>query len=152
MIIIKNTQRTIAYNTKKLMHDVKKIMRYLGYETFDIGIWLTTNKTIRFYNRKYRKKDKPTDILSFPYHPHIHAGETIIAHSPEDKNIGDLIISMQYVKKAAQELGVSLEKRMQILIVHGICHLLGYDHELDADYEIMHAKETEILKQLQKTP
>ena len=148
MITIQNTQRTIVYNTRKLRRDVAIILKYLGYETFDIGIRLTTNKTIRFYNREYRKKDKATDILSFAYHPHIQAGEIIIAHTPEDRNLGDLIISMQYVKKAAHELGVSLEERMQVLIVHGICHLLGYDHEQDADYEVMHAKEKELLAQL----
>lgn len=148
MITIKNTQRTIVYNTKNLRRDVGIILKYLKYDTFDIGIWLTTNKTIRFYNREYRKKDNATDILSFGYHPHIQAGERIIARSPEDKNLGDLIISMEYVKKAADELGVSLAERMQVLIVHGICHLLGYDHEQDADYEVMHAKEKELLKHL----
>ena len=150
MIIVKNTQRTIKCNISQLTKEVRFILHALGYTGFDIGIWLTTNKTIRFYNREYRHKDKATDILSFPYHTQLKAGETIVVHSAEDKGLGDLIISMEYVQKAAHDLGVSLQERMQVLLVHGICHLLGYDHELDEDYEIMHAKESELLTQLKK--
>lgn len=148
MILIKNTQRTIAVSLKKMQEDAQNILRILRYDNFDLGIWITTNKTIHTYNREYRKKDKPTDILSFSYHPTLKAGERIIPKNDDDKNLGDLIISAEYVQKAAKELQQTVDERMRILLVHGICHLLGYDHELDEDYKIMHKKEKEILKKL----
>jgi probable rRNA maturation factor len=120
----------------------------LHYEDYDLGIWLTTNKTIRYYNKTYRHKDKATDILSFSYHPSLQAGERIKPKNEEDKNLGDLIISVEYVARVAREMKVDLYKRMQLLLVHGICHLLGYDHERDEDYKIMHRKELALLKHL----
>lgn len=148
MVIIKNSQRTIAVNTKELELYVQKILHIVDYSDFDIGLWITTNKTIRTFNKEYRHKDTPTDILSFSYHSHLKAGERINPKTAEDYTLGDLIISAEYVQKAAKSLGVPFQERLQYLIVHGICHLLGYDHVHDADYKKMHALEKAILKKL----
>lgn len=148
MIIIKNTQKRIFINVAELENDAQKILALLKYTDFDIGIWITTNKTIKSYNAQYRKKNKATDILSFPFYPSLKAGERIKAATPEEKNLGDLIISAEYVQKAAKELKTTLEKRIQVLLVHGICHLLGYDHIKDEDYTIMHRKELALLRAL----
>lgn len=150
MITIKNTQRKISVNVKQLEKDAQTILRILHYEKYDLGIWLTNNKTIRSYNRTYRNKDKATDILSFSYHAELKPGEKIKPHTQEDYNLGDLIISVEYVQKTAQELNVTVYARLQVLLVHGICHLLGYDHERDEDYRVMHRKELALLKQLKK--
>lgn len=154
MIYIKNSQRTIKINTAQIKKDVQIFLKELGYEDFDISIWITTNTTIQKYNRDYRHKDKPTDILSFPFHPpsffapaHPELVEGRIKIStPEDANLGDLIISAAYVANDAQRLGISFERRLRRLLVHGICHLLGYDHIKDSDYKIMLAKEQELLE------
>lgn len=148
MILIKNTQRTIDFDIETLKQDAQKVLDALNYSDFDLGIWLTTNKTIQKYNKLYRHKDKPTDILSFSHHPTLKAGERIKPLSPDDKNLGDLIISMEYVIKDLPRWHMSLEERMHVLLVHGICHLLGYDHIEDADYKIMHRKEQALLKVL----
>ncbi len=149
MITIKNTQRKIKIDTKKLIKDVQVILSALDYSDFDLGIWLTTNKTIRQYNKTYRKKDKATDILSFSYHSELQPGDRIQALDNEDKNLGDLIISLEYVAADAKKLNTTFEKRMQRLLVHGICHLLGYDHEVDEDYKIMYKLEMQLLKKIQ---
>jgi rRNA maturation RNase YbeY len=148
MILIRNTQRTIPVDIKKLKRDTETILSALKYQDFDIGIWLCSNKTIHEYNKQYRNKDKPTDILSFPYHPELKAGERIKPETEEDRNLGDIIIAPAYVAKDAEKLGVSFEKRMEVLLVHGICHLLGYDHIEDEDYKVMHRKELALLKKL----
>ncbi len=148
MITIRNSQRKIKIDTKKLRADAQTILDALEYSDYDLGIWLTTNRTIHTYNREYRHKDKPTDILSFPYHTNLKAGERIKPQTDEDKNLGDLIISPVYVLDDLERWGQSFEERMKVLLVHGICHLLGYDHELDADYKIMHKKETVLLKKI----
>lgn len=148
MILIKNQQRKIAIDLKKLKTDAQQILAALKYDDFDLGILITTNATIRRYNRDYRHKDKPTDILSFPAHPELQAGKRIKVHSDDDKNLGDLIISAEYVVKDAQKLNITLEERLEVLLVHGICHLLGYDHIEDADWRRMRAKEAVLLKKL----
>lgn len=148
MIKLRNTQRTVDINTELVLRDAALILDLLKYANYDLGIWITNDKTIRRYNRDYRFKDKPTDILSFPYYPELQAGKRIRPHSDEEKILGDLIISAPYVVKEAQKYNVTLEERMRILLVHGICHLLGYDHIEDADYRRMRAKEAYILKSL----
>lgn len=148
MILIKNQQRKIAIDLKKLKTDAQQILAALKYADFDLGILVTTNATIRKYNRDFRHKDKPTDILSFPAHPALQAGKRIKVRSDDDKNLGDLIISAEYVVKDADKLNVTLAERLEVLLVHGICHLLGYDHIEDADWRRMRAKEAILLKKL----
>ena len=148
MITIHNRQRKYTLDIKKLHTTVQQILEIINYSDFDIGILLTTNKTIRTYNLTYRSKDKPTDILSFSYHPELIPGKRIRAKSEDDKNLGDLILSIEYIDKIAKAMGVSLEERLKVLLVHGICHLLGYDHESDADYRSMRAKEAYIFRKL----
>lgn len=150
MIFIKHTQRTIKMDLKQVEKDAQKILDLLGYSDFDLGIWLTTNASIRAYNKRYRDKDKPTDILSFPNHPELKPGQRIKVVTEDDKNVGDIIISLEYVKKDAVKLGTTFEKRMKRLLVHGICHLLGYDHIQDDDYKVMYKKEMALLKQIDK--
>jgi rRNA maturation RNase YbeY len=147
MISIKNTQRAISINRKGIEVIVQKILDQLEYPNFDIGILFTGTTTMRKYNRTYRGKDKPTDILSFPYHARIKAGKRIIAKTDEDRNLGDLILAPAYIKKDAAKYKQTFEERVIILLVHGICHLLGYDHETDTDYRIMHKKEQGLLKE-----
>ena len=97
-------------------------------------------------NRQFRDKDKPTDILSFPFYPHLQAGERIEAEDQDETNLGDIIISPEYVKSDLEQWDENFEQRMQTLLVHGICHLLGYDHLQDAEYAVMLAKEQELGK------
>jgi rRNA maturation RNase YbeY len=148
MITIRNTQRKIKIDTAQLKKDAQTILDALDYGDFDLGILITTDKTIHKYNREYRDKDKPTDILSFPYHTEIKAGQRIKVESEEDKNLGDLIIAPEYVMNDLPKWNTTFEKHLQRLLVHGICHLLGYDHIEDADYKVMHKKEMVLLKKI----
>lgn len=150
MITIKNTQRTIKIPVNQVKNTVTQVLKKLEYQNFDIGIWFTTNKTIRRYNQKYRMINKPTDILSFPYHTNIIAGKTIIARTPDDKNLGDLIISAEYIARAARSFNIPLAAHLNVILVHGICHLIGYDHENTRDYHKMARVEKSLLCYLKK--
>ena len=140
MITLKNRQRSFPCNNERITLFMQELLTILGYPDFDIGILLTTNKTIRRYNREFRHKDKATDILSFRYHHTLIAGKRIKVHTEDDKNLGDLIISLEYVHKDAQQKKVSFEERLKVLFVHGVCHLLGYDHETDKEWRSMRQK------------
>lgn len=148
MITIKNKQRTVSINANQLEADAQKILQLLDYAEYDLGIWLTSNATIRKFNREYRTIDKATDILSFSFWPNLKPGQRIRPTKEDEKNLGDLIISPAYVKQDSKKLGIPFEERMRELLIHGICHLLGYDHVSDADYAVMHKKEQALLKKL----
>ncbi|CAH0522463.1 unnamed protein product [Peronospora belbahrii] len=116
---------------------------------WDVGVMLTTTSHIQKLNRKFRKKDKATDILSFPCHKVRAPGRFPRVKKKEERYLGDIYISPAYIqlqcKDAKLEDVTTLEKRLPVLIAHGLCHLLGYDHEQDVDYEHMQQAETFIL-------
>jgi probable rRNA maturation factor len=86
----------------------------------DIDLMLVTNQTIQEYNLQYRGKDVPTDVLSFPI-------DDNMPHAP----LGSIIISLEYASNMAKELAHSLNDEVSLLLIHGILHLLGFDHEVD---------------------
>lgn len=145
MILIKNRQRKITVDTNELKNSAQIMITSLGYKDFDLSIVLTTNATIRSYNRTYRSINKATDILSFPYHPELKPGQPIIVHNPEDKNLGDIIISLEYVQKKAPFYKRTFKQHLTALLAHGIAHLLNYDHQTDKEFKIMHTIETQLL-------
>lgn len=144
MILIDNEQ-TLKIDTQKLQRDAQKIIEYLGYSDFDVSILLCDSLTMHEFNKRYRDKDKPTDILSFSFYPLLRPGESIQASSQDEKNLGDIILCPEYIQDDLVQWEQSFELRLQVLLVHGICHLLGYDHIEDDDYIIMKAKEDELL-------
>jgi probable rRNA maturation factor len=146
MITIKNTQRKITINVTQLKKNIAKILTHLEYEDYDLGLWITTNQTIRKFNKKYRDKNKATGVLSFAYHPLLKPEERINPLSEADKNLGDIIISPEFIKKEAPTWDQTFQKRLTETIVHGICHLLGHSHKEDTQFEKMQKKEAELLK------
>jgi probable rRNA maturation factor len=148
MITVYNRQRAVVIDGAVLRRDALLVLTKLGYADFDLSIVIVRNKIMQQYNRTFRSVDKPTDVLSFPFHDALKAGERIVAASEEERNLGDIIISAEYVQQAIAGSGISLDERLRELVVHGICHLLGYDHGSDAEYEAMHALETQLLERL----
>jgi probable rRNA maturation factor len=92
------------------------------------------DREIHVLNRQYRQKDKPTDVLSFP-----------LADEVQPSLLGDVVISVETAARQARRRHHSLREEIQILLIHGILHLLGYDHEVSRSEAIrMHRKEREI--------
>jgi len=114
------------------------VLTHLSLSDAMLSIFLCDDATIHPLNRDYRGKDKPTDVLSFAQ----REGEFAFL---EDDLLGDVIVSMETTIRQAQERNHSTETELRVLLVHGILHLLGYDHIEDDEAEIMEAKEREIL-------
>ncbi len=146
MIKIINKQRKIKINEKKIKKIIAAMLTKLGYDDFDIGIFFTTNQTIKKYNKQFRNKDTATDILSFPYHAGLKPGQKIVVKNPEDKNLGDIIISLEYAQKAAPEWDRSFDQHLIALLAHGIAHLLNFDHKTDAQAKVMEGVEARLIK------
>lgn|SRR5436190_4764519 len=141
MINITNENTDINVDIQQFEHDAQSIMNLMGYADFDLGILLTDNHTIQRFNRNFRQKDVPTDILSFPFYPGLKAGERIAAETDDEKNIGDLIISLEYIQPTCTEENKTVNEHLQTLLCHGICHLLGYDHYTESTDKVMKEKE-----------
>jgi probable rRNA maturation factor len=84
------------------------------------------DRAMRRLNRDYRGIDRPTDVLSFAY----HESEETAAHD-ETCHIGDVVISVETAYARARELGLSFDREIEHLVIHGALHLAGYDHETD---------------------
>ena len=97
-------------------------------------ILLTTNKIIKKLNNKFRKKNKSTDVLSFPFDEKIK----------KNSFLGDIAISYEIVKK--RSYNSNFVKELDKLWIHGLLHLLGYNHKKLRDYSKMYSKEKKILK------
>ena len=103
----------------------------------DISVLLATDTTIRTLNRDFRKKDKTTDVLSFP----ADGDQPGVA----SKLAGDLAVSLDVASRQAEEHGHPLQVEVKILLLHGLLHLAGYDHEMDTGQ--MARKESALRKQ-----
>ena len=89
-------------------------------------------------NKLFRGKGSTTDVLSFPNEPE--------EFDPDQKNLGDVVISVEQANRQAEENGLSLEMELKQLILHGLLHLCGYDHETDNGE--MNARELDLRKVL----
>lgn len=114
-----------------------------------ISITLTTPDKIRKINNKFRNIDKETDVLSFPMFEKSEIENMVFTSKNEvPEALGDIIISVEKVKKQAEEYGHSFERELAYMVVHGFYHLMGYDHMIETDKVIMRAKEENVLNML----
>lgn len=107
----------------------------------EVSVLLTDDEGISALNVEYRGVDGPTDVLSFSQ----HEGEDDFA--AEENLLGDIVISVETAKRQAREQGRALEAEMDMLVAHGLLHLLGYDHAEPDEAERMFARQNELLGQ-----
>ena len=114
-----------------------------------ITITLTTANRIKAINKEFRNVDKTTDVLSFPMFEKDELNKKIESKDFKYEDIlGDIVISIEQVKKQAEEYEHSFEREFSYMIVHGFYHLMGYDHIEENDKKIMREKEEKILSEL----
>lgn len=124
----------------------KSVFDYLGLN-FDVYISLSliTNEEIHVMNREYRQIDRPTDVISFAYLDGV-ADRNALYQSGQVVILGDIYISTLKANEQAEEYGHSLNRELSFLYVHGLLHLLGYDHIKKEDEEIMFDLQNKILE------
>lgn len=111
----------------------------------EVSLMLTDDESIHEMNREYRGIDRPTDVLSFALE---EGEEEEIFGGPEENLLGDIIISVETAVRQAEEYGHSVEREMSFLALHGMLHLLGYDHMEEEERQEMRAQEKAILAAL----
>jgi probable rRNA maturation factor len=119
MIIILNRQTKHPVRTKAFERLLSELARRYRLEAPEVSLAFTGEQAVRTLNRKFMKKDKPTDVLSFPL------GET----GPDGRfYLGDIVIAVPVAARQAREKGHGLDRELRLLAIHGFLHLLGYDH------------------------
>ena len=113
----------------------------------EVDVTIVDDEEIHGMNREYRDMDRSTDVLSFALDEDCEEGdEPELIGGPEEHLYGDIIISAETALRQAEEYGHGLEREMTYLAVHGMFHLLGYDHMTEEDKSQMRAKEEEALR------
>jgi probable rRNA maturation factor len=129
-----------------------------GAQGAEACVVLADDAVVQSLNRSYRGKDAPTNVLSFPFQEppggsppdqddedSDDGGLTI---EPEPRELGDVVLALETVAREATEQGIAPVHHLQHLVVHGLLHLMGFDHETDAQAEVMEGLEVEILASL----
>lgn len=128
----------------ELIRAAELVGKIYGVENSEVSITLTDDKNIHELNKKFRGIDRPTDVLSFALR---ESDEPEILNA-EIETLGDIIISVERAKLQAEEFGHSFLREIIFLEVHGLLHLLGYDHIEESDRIEMEAEQKFIMEKL----
>jgi probable rRNA maturation factor len=116
-VVLVDRQRRRRVRPARLQRVLRAAARDLGV-TGELAVVLAGDRTLRSLNARYRGKDKPTDVLSFP-------------GPGGQEGLGDVVISLETAARNARALGRTLPQEVDVLALHGFLHVLGYDHETD---------------------
>lgn len=132
---------------KWLIKTVQKVLQSAGLAmTVEIGLVITGDKTIRRLNRIYRGEDETTDVLAFPMSSQ---EDTHFVQPPDGiRHLGEVIVCYPQATRQCEPHGHTVTEELKLLIVHGVLHLLGYDHETPSEKARMQEKEEEILAKI----
>lgn len=121
----------------------QKSLEHLGVKTnYVTDVTIVDNDNIRKINNEYRHIDRPTDVISFAY---LDDEDEVELNGSNATPLGTILISYEKAEEQAIAYGHSIEREMSFLFVHGILHLLGYDHQNKDDEKVMFALQKEIL-------
>lgn len=125
---------------KKIVADA---LKYQEVDNVVVTLILTNDEVITHINKTYRKKKGPTDVISFAYR------EAPMPYGSTKEHLGDIFISLETAQRQSSQYKVILKEELKRLLVHGVLHLLGYDHEQSAyKKRMMQKKEQEIMEKI----
>lgn len=134
-------QQELAHLLEQGIHEAIRVGE--GPEEAEVSLTLTDDARIWALNREYRQVDRPTDVLSFALQEQSEEEPEVVGF--EDCVLGDIVISVERARAQAEEYGHSLSRELVYLAVHGTLHLLGCDHEQEADKIEMRQKEEKVM-------
>ena len=128
-VLLRNDHPDINIDCHNIENIIAIIMGHLDCSNQEVSILLTEDKDIRQLNQEFRSIDQTTDVLSFPQNAHEDPS------IPEEIILGDIVVSLDIAKAQAIEHGLDFKEEIILLLIHGILHLLGYDHEISEQEE-----------------
>ena len=143
-VLVRSQLRRVRIDQSRLTRLAQATLSLVGERTADLDVMLIGDRSMRRLNRRYRKKDRTTDVLAFSMRE---------GSGPPSALIGEVVISVPTAAKQANQLGRSLDEELIALLVHGILHLCGYDHERsERDARHMRQRERWVLRRLGRVP
>jgi probable rRNA maturation factor len=124
-VVVLNRQRAHRLDRQRLARFARQVLDTIGESGSSATVTFVSDRTMRPLNRVYRGLDRSTDVLSFSYEPDFAHEEEIFRY------LGDVVISTGTAARYAAKRGVSFNRELKNLIIHGLLHLCGYDHETD---------------------
>ena len=125
-----------------LVHLAGRVLASEGVEPgAELSVLITDDETIRGLNQRFRDVDEPTDVLSFE----LEGNEAFATPQESHRQLGEVVISFPTALRQAEEAGRAIDRELLHLLVHGILHILGHDHETPDEAREMHAKEENLL-------
>jgi probable rRNA maturation factor len=138
---------SLAVDTARLEALIGSIVRReLPPGDYVVGLHVVDDESIQELNAEHRGKDSHTDVLSFPLHD--PNGMRFVLPPGVPANLGDVVVSYPRAEEQARDFGHSLERELAYLVAHGVLHVLGYDHEEEADRRRMRQQEEAALAPL----
>ena len=116
---------------RRLRPWLRELVRELAPGAASFGVRFASDREMRRLNHRFRGKDRPTDVLSFPGGGAAAAGAPPAGRHLEGRHLGDVVIAVPTARRQALAAGHSAERELQLLLLHGVLHCLGYDHETD---------------------
>ena len=155
-VLIDNRQEEIKVDEALEAFVVQVVEEVIAYEQceeeFEVSISFVNNQEMRSLNKEYRNIGKETDVLSFPLvefiEEELNTEDEDAEYIEEEIALGDIVISMEKAAEQSEEYGHSFKRELAFLLVHGMLHLLGYDHDEEASEGEMFDKQEEILKNM----
>lgn len=153
------TEMTFPFDCREILESVMEEVltsENCPYEA-QVNLLITDNDGIQEYNRQFRDKDMPTDVLSFPMIPFRTEADFSVAEEAEadyfdpdsgELILGDIIISAERVFQQAESFGHSLKREFAFLTAHSLLHLCGYDHMVPEEAAVMEKKQEAVLEKL----
>ena len=135
---IKNPETYLKRKIKKIKND-----KFFEKKSYSFSLQLSGSREIKALNKKFRKKNKSTDILSFPNQTKKNLA--ILKKKKFKIYLGDVIINLKKINFSSK---ISFKKHLDVLWIHGLVHLFGYDHKLESNYKKMNVIEKKLLKKL----
>ncbi len=156
-VLIDNRQEEIKVDEALEAFVVQVVEEVIAYEQceeeFEVSISFVNNQEMRSLNKEYRNIDKETDVLSFPLaefiEEELNTEDEGAEYIEEEIALGDIVISMEKAAEQSEEYGHSFKRELAFLLVHGMLHLLGYDHDEEASEGEIFDKQEEILKNME---
>ena len=139
MIHYRNAARAKDVDSRALVASAKRLLAAVGEAQASLSLSLVTDADMRIVNRDHRGKDRPTDVLSFAIDGEA-APATTGSHNPE-RLLGDVVISVETARRQAADYDATLQEELYRLLIHGLLHVLGHDHERPHERRIMQREE-----------
>ena len=138
-ILLRNDHPQVNIDSEDINKKIGVVMKNLGCLNQEVSILLTVDADIRKLNQQFRNIDRATDVLSFPQ----DADEDTI--TPGEIILGDIAVSLDTAQAQAKEHGLTFEEEIILLLIHGILHLKGFDHQTAEETAVMEQREIDLL-------